>query len=358
MSLLINIPRTLHGIDQDRQENAHYSPFQHSQWHTCPSAAAIIINAVILEFNYLRYMLIKTSNVPSETFTLWMHSHKPQWQLPSYSLLVLESLRVCWGPHSWWASECWGPHSWSWRAAGCAGVLTPGPGELGSGCQSAGVLTPGPGEPQGVLGSSLLVLESLRVCWGPHSWSWRASGCAGVLTPGPGEPQGVLGSSLLVLESRRVCWGPHSWSWRAVRVCWGPHSWSWRAAGCAGVLTPGPGEPQGVLGSSLLVLESRRVCWGPHSWSWRAAWRASGCAGVLTPGPGEPQGVLGVLTPGPGEPQGVLGSSLLVLEGHSVCRFNSSPGGGTVPAGLTPVLEGRCVCRILLPPVTLTQSAN
>ena len=29
--------------------------------------------------------------------------------------------------------------------------------------------------------------------------------------------------------------------------------WSWRAAGCAGVLTPGPGELQGVLGSSLLV---------------------------------------------------------------------------------------------------------
>ena len=116
------------------------------------------------------------------------------------------------------------------------------------------VLTPGPGEPQGVLGSSLLVLESRRACWGPHSWSWRAAGRAGVLTSGPGEPQGVLGSSLLVLESRRVCWGPHSWSWRA--------------AGRAGVLTPGPGESQGALGSSLLVLESRRVCWGPHSWSW------------------------------------------------------------------------------------------
>ena len=130
---------------------------------------------------------------------------------------------------------------------------------------------------------------------------------AGVLTPGPGEPQGVLGSSLLVLESRRVCWGPHSW---------GPHSWSWGAAGCAGVLTPGPGEPQGglgssLLGSSLLVLGSLRVCWGPHSWSWRAA----GCAGVLTPGPGEPQGVLGSW----GEPQGVLGSSLLVLGSLRVC---------------------------------------
>ena len=86
----------------------------------------------------------------------------------------------------------------------------------------------------------------------------------------------------------------------------GQRAGSWRAAGCAGVLTPGPGESQGALGSSLLVLESRRVCWGPHSWSWRAA----GCAGVLTPGPGEPQGVLGssllVLNPGPGEPQGVL----------------------------------------------------
>ena len=35
--------------------------------------------------------------------------------------------------------------------------------------------------------SSLLVLESCRVCWGPLSWSWRAAGCAGVLTPGPGE---------------------------------------------------------------------------------------------------------------------------------------------------------------------------
>ena len=64
-----------------------------------------------------------------------------------------------------------------------------------------------PAEPQGALESSLLVLESRRVCWGPHSWSWRAAGCAGVLTPGPGEPQGALGSSLLVLESRRVCWG-------------------------------------------------------------------------------------------------------------------------------------------------------
>ena len=195
------------------------------------------------------------------------------------SLLVLESRRVCWGPHSW-----------SRRAVGCAGVFIPGPGKR-----------------QGVLGSSFLVLESCRVCWCPHSWSWRDAGCAGVLTPGPGETQGVLGSSLLVLESCGVCWGLHSWT----------------------------GEPQGVLGSSLLVLEScrvcwgphllvlesRRMCWGPHSWSWRAA----GCAGVLTPGPGEPQGVLGspgpgdpqgcagVLTPGPGEPQGVLGSSLLVL---------------------------------------------
>ena len=34
-----------------------------------------------------------------------------------------------------------------------------------------------------------------------------------------------------------------------------------------------------------------------------------------------------------------------VLEGHSVCRFNSSPGGGAVSAGLTPVLEGHSVCR-------------
>ena len=128
------------------------------------------------------------------------------------------------------------------------------------------VLTPGPGEPQGMLGSSLLVLESRRVCW--------------VLTPGPGEPQGVLGSSLLeshrvlgssllVLESRRVCWvltpGPGE-----PQGVLGPHAWSWRAAGYAGVLTPG--EPQGVLGSSLL--ESRRVCWGPHSWSWTASGRA------------------------------------------------------------------------------------
>ena len=29
-----------------------------------------------------------------------------------------------------------------------------------------------------------------------------------------------------------------------------------------------------------------------------------------------------------------------VLEGRCVCRFNSSPGGGAVSAGLTPVLEG------------------
>ncbi|KAJ8355755.1 hypothetical protein SKAU_G00185490 [Synaphobranchus kaupii] len=34
-----------------------------------------------------------------------------------------------------------------------------------------------------------------------------------------------------------------------------------------------------------------------------------------------------------------------VLEGRSVCRFNSSPRGPTVSAGLTPVLEGRSVCR-------------
>ena len=32
------------------------------------------------------------------------------------------------------------------------------------------------------------------MCWGPHSWSWRAAGCAGVLTPGPGGLQGVLAS--------------------------------------------------------------------------------------------------------------------------------------------------------------------
>ena len=31
------------------------------------------------------------------------------------------------------------------------------------------------------------------------------------------------------------------------------------------------------------------------------------------------------------------------LEGRCVCRFNSSPGGGAVSAGLTPVLEG-AVC--------------
>ena len=183
------------------------------------------------------------------------------------------------------------------------------------------VLTPGPGEPHGVLGSSLLVLESLMVCWGPHSWSWR---------------QGVLGSTLLILESRKVCWGPHSWSWRASWCNWGPHSWSWRATGCAGVLTPGPGEPQGVLGSSLLVLESRRVCWGPHSWSWRQgvlgssllilesrkvcwgphswSWRASWCNWGPHSWSWRAAGCAGVLTPGPGEPQGVLGSSLLVLE--------------------------------------------
>ena len=70
-----------------------------------------------------------------------------------------------------------------------------------------------------MLGSSLLVLESSRVFWGPHSWSWRAVGCAGVLIPGPGELQG---------------------------------------AGCAAFLTPGPGELQGVLGSLLLVLESQQ----------------------------------------------------------------------------------------------------
>ena len=91
------------------------------------------------------------------------------------SLLVLKSSKVCWVPHSW-----------SWRATGCAGVLTPGPGEL-QGARCAGFLTPGPGELQGVLGSSLLVLKSSKVCWVPHSWSWRATGCAGVLTPGPGE---------------------------------------------------------------------------------------------------------------------------------------------------------------------------
>ena len=196
------------------------------------------------------------------------------------------------------------------------------PGNAGSYKQGENHQHPQRKVPQNQQGARASGDPQLPLSSGPHSWSWSA-GCAGVLTPGPGEPQGVLGSSLLVLESRRVCWGPHSWSWRA--------------AGCAGVLTPGPGEPQGVLGSSLLVLESRRVCWGPHSWSWRAA----GCAGVLTPGPGEPQGVLGssllvlesrrvcwgphswswraagcagVLTPGPGEPQGVLGSSLLVLE--------------------------------------------
>ena len=121
--------------------------------------------------------------------------------------------------------------------------------------------------------SSPLVLESRRVRWGPRPWSWRAAGRAGVLTPGPGEPQGALGSSPLVLESRRACWGPHPWSWRAAGCGWGP-------------------QP--------LVLESRRVCWGPHPWSWRAA----GCAGVLTPGPGEPQGA--------------LGSSPLVLESRRV----------------------------------------
>ena len=131
-----------------------------------------------------------------------------------------------------------------------------------------------PRNTQGVLGFSLQVLVSHRVCWGSHSRSWWATGCAGVLTPGPGEPQGVLGFSLQVLVSHRVCWGSHSRSW-------------W-ATGCAGVLTPGPGEPQGVLGSSLLVLVSHRVCWGSHSRSW---W-ATGCAGVLSPGPGEPQGVL------------------------------------------------------------------
>ena len=95
-----------------------------------------------------------------------------------------------------------------------------------------------------------------------YMWS-KPQSTAVVLNPGPGEPQGVLGSS-----------------------------------------TPGPGEPQGVLGSSLLVLESRRVCWGPHSWSWRAA----GCAGVLQLLVLESsQGVLAfVLNPGPGESQGVF----------------------------------------------------
>ena len=118
------------------------------------------------------------------------------------SLLVLESSRVFWGPHSW-----------SWRAVGCAGVLTSGPGEL-QGARCAGFLTPGPGEPQGVLGSSLLVLESSRVCWGPHSWSRRAEGVLGssLLVLESYRAQGVLGSSLLVLESCRVCWDPHFWS--------------------------------------------------------------------------------------------------------------------------------------------------
>ena len=45
-----------------------------------------------------------------------------------------------------------------------------------------------------MLRSSLLVLESRRVCWGPHSWFWRAIRCAVVCTPGTGEPQGVMGS--------------------------------------------------------------------------------------------------------------------------------------------------------------------
>ena len=35
-----------------------------------------------------------------------------------------------------------------------------------------------------------------------------------------------------------------------------------------------------------------------------------------------------------------------VLEGHSVCRFNSSPGGGAVSAGLTPVLEGALCLQV------------
>ena len=81
---------------------------------------------------------------------------------------------------------------------------------------AAVVLTPSPRVPQGVLRSTLPVPESRRVCWGPHSRSRRAAGCAGVPTPGPGEPQGVLGSSLLVLECGRVCWSPHSWSCRVV----------------------------------------------------------------------------------------------------------------------------------------------
>ena len=43
-----------------------------------------------------------------------------------------------------------------------------------------------------------------------------------------------------------------------------------------------------------------------------------------------------------------------VLEGVCVCRFNSSPGGGPVSAGLTPVLEGvlqSCSVSVGLTPV-------
>ena len=115
----------------------------------------------------------------------------------------------------------------------------------------------------------------------------------------------------------------------------GPLSWSWRAAGCAGVLSPGPGEPQGVLGNSLLVLESRRMCWGPHSWSWRAA----GCAGVLTPGPGELQGVVRTRSedpstpcssPGPGEDPSTPCSS--PGQGEDPSTPCSSPGPGEDPS--------------------------
>ena len=52
--------------------------------------------------------------------------------------------------------------------------------------------------------------------------------------------------------------GPHSWVLESCRACWGPHSWSWRAAGCAGVLTPGPGEPQGVPCSSFVFDQELR----------------------------------------------------------------------------------------------------
>ena len=35
-----------------------------------------------------------------------------------------------------------------------------------------------------------------------------------------------------------------------------------------------------------------------------------------------------------------------VLEGHSVCRFNSSSGEGTASAGVTPVLEGALCLQV------------